>query len=148
MNSDVKIRNKKAGFEFELLEKYIAGIQLVGTEIKSLRQGKASLADAYCVFINHELYIKMHITEYERGGHYNHDAKRERKLLLNRKELNKLEDKVAIKGLTIVPTFLFINEQGRAKLEIALARGKKSFDKREDIKEKDTQREMDRYMKI
>ena len=148
MDSNIKIKNKKASFEFELIEKFIAVIQLMGTEIKSIRQGKASLSDAYCLFINHELYVKMHIAEYDRGGHYNHDSKRERKLLLNRRELNKLEDKVSHKGLAIIPTLMFIDEKGRAKLQIALSRGKKTYDKREDLKEKDSKREMDKHMKV
>ena len=142
---NINIRNKKASFEYELIEKFIAGIQLAGTEIKSVRGGKASLVDSYCQFINGELYVKnMHISEYEMGTCNNHIAKRDRKLLLQRRELLKLEKKVRESGLAIVPLRMFINEKGLAKLEIAIARGKKVYDKREDIKRKDIQREMDR----
>lgn len=144
-----EIKNKKAGFEFEFLEKYIAGIKLTGTEIKSIRAGKANLVDAYGYFVNGELYIKgMHVAEYEWGTYSNHDPKRDRKLLLNKKELIKLFRRSQEKGLTIVAIKLFINEKGLAKLEIALARGKKQYDKREDIKTRDAKREMDRMMKV
>jgi len=145
MVSQVNIKNKKAGFEYFLLEKYNAGIQLMGTEIKSIRLGQANIIDAYCVFVNNELFVKnMNITEYEYGTHYNHEPKRDRKLLLSKRELKKLNNKLKDQGLTIVPTLLFINEKGFAKLEIALAKGKKLYDKRETLKEKDTKREMDR----
>ena len=145
MSKDFSIRNKKASFEFSFIEKFIAGIQLTGTEIKSIRSGKVSFVDSYCAFLNNELWVlNLHISEYEYGTHYNHEPKRTRKLLLNKRELKKLFTKVKEKGLTIVPTFLFINEKGLAKLEIALARGKQLHDKREDIKKKDAQREMDR----
>ncbi len=144
----INIKNKKASFEYEFLEKYIAGIQLSGTEIKSIRLGKANITDAYCFFRNHELWILgMHIAEYWWGTCNNHDPKRERKLLLSRKELNKLERKLQDKGLTVVALRMFINERGYAKLEIALAKGKKSYDKRQDIKQKDAKREMDRIKK-
>ncbi|MDR0385703.1 MAG: SsrA-binding protein SmpB [Prevotellaceae bacterium] len=146
--NNINIKNKKASFEFEFLEKYIVGIQLSGTEIKSIRQGKVNIADSYCFFRNNELWLQgMHISEYWWGTCNNHDPKRERKLLLTRKELNKLERKSQDKGLTIIALRVFINERGYAKLEIALARGKKSFDKRQDIKEKDTKRELDRLKK-
>ena len=145
MVSQVNIKNKKAGFEYFLLEKYNAGIQLMGTEIKSIRLGQANIVDAYCVFVNNELFVKnMNISEYEYGTHYNHEPKRDRKLLLSKRELKKLNNKLKDQGLTIVPTLLFINEKGFAKLEIALAKGKKLYDKRETLKEKDTKREMDR----
>jgi SsrA-binding protein len=144
----IDIRNRKASFEYELLERFNAGIQLVGTEIKSIRGGKANLTDSYCQFFSGELFVKnLHIAEYEMGTCNNHIAKRDRKLLLNQKELNKLERKVKETGLTIVPVRLYVNEKGMAKLEIALARGKKTYDKRESIKEKDTKRDMDRIMK-
>lgn len=146
--SQVHIRNKKAGFEYELLEKFVAGLQLFGTEIKSIRMGKASINEAYCTFHGTDLYIQgMHIAEYWWGTVNNHDPKRERRLLLRKKELARLLKKSQEKGLTMVATHLFINERGLAKLEIALARGKKMYDKREDIKARDTQRELDRLRK-
>lgn len=145
---NINIKNKKASFEYEFLEKYIAGIQLFGTEIKSIRMGKANLTDAYCFFRNNELLVQgMHIAEYWWGTCNNHDPKRERKLLLNRKELNKLERKSQDKGLTIIALRMFINDRGFAKLEIALAKGKKLYDKRQDLKQKDARREMDRISK-
>ena len=144
----INIKNKRASFEFEFIEKYTAGIQLFGTEIKSIRAGKANLADAYCYFSGTELYVKsMYIAEYKFGSYYNHKEKRDRKLLLNRKELNKLERKTKESGLTIVPIRLFLNDKGFAKLEIALCRGKKHYDKRESIKQRDHKREMGRAMK-
>jgi SsrA-binding protein len=137
------IKNKKATFDFELIEKFVAGIQLTGTEIKSIRSGKANLSDSYCVFENGELWVKnMHVSEYKEGSYNNVEPKRQRKLLLTKKELHKLNQKVKVKGLTIIPVKLFLNERGYAKLEIALARGKKFFDKREDLKLKDARREM------
>jgi SsrA-binding protein len=146
--ANINIRNKKASFEYELLDKLVSGMQLVGTEIKSIRNGKVSLNDSYCQFYGGELYAKnIHISEYELGTVYNHPAKRDRKLLLNKKELQKLERKTKESGLTIVPVRLFINDRGLAKLEIALARGKKIYDKRETLKQKDSNREMDRMMK-
>ena len=148
MSGDVKIRNKRASFEYYLLEKLIAGIVLTGTEIKSLRAGKASLADSYCFFESGELFVRgMHISEYSFGSYNNHLAKRDRKLLLTARELRKLNTKVKEKSMTIVPIVLFINEKGLAKLEIALAKGKHFFDKRENLKEKDHQREIDRHLK-
>jgi SsrA-binding protein len=145
---NINIKNKKASFEYEFLEKYFAGIQLFGTEIKSIREGKANLADAYCFFRNNELWIQnMHVAEYWWGTCNNHDPKRERKLLLSRKELNKLERKLQDKGLTMIALRMFINDRGFAKLEIALARGKKRYDKREDIKQRDSKRELDRLRK-
>ncbi len=143
--ANINIRNKKATFEYELIETFTTGIQLAGTEIKSIRAGKASLVDSYCQFFSSELYVKnMHIAEYEMGTCNNHIAKRDRKLLLNRKELQKLQKKVKESGLAIIPVRLFVNEKGLAKLDIALARGKKVYDKREDLKRRDSEREMDR----
>ena len=148
INKRIEIRNKKASYLFEFLEKFIAGIQLTGTEIKSIRQGKANLTDAYCFFRDHELYVKnMHIAEYEYGTYTNHDPARDRKLLLKRSELRRLEKKVNERGLTIVVIRLFINERGLAKLEIALARGKKEYDRREDIRQRDAKRDIDRMKK-
>jgi len=145
----INIKNKKAYFDFEILEKLVAGMELTGTEIKSIRMGKASLADSYCYFKNNELWVKgMRISEYDQGSYNNHDPYRERRLLLNRKELNRFEKRVREKGFTMVILRLFINENNLAKLEIALARGKKEYDKRETIKQKDMKREMERIGKI
>ena len=144
--SDINIKNRKAGFEYFLIETYVAGIQLTGTEIKSIRAGKVNLTDAYCSFIGNELFVlNMHISEYELGTHYNHDPKRHRKLLLTKRELKRLQTKVKEKGFTIIPIRLFINEKGYAKLEIALAKGKHSYDKRESITQKDQKRDMERF---
>lgn len=144
----MKLINKKAKFKFEFLEKEIAGIVLEGTEIKSIRNGKISFNDSYCLFINNELWIKnLHISEYEKGTHNNHDPKRDRKLLLTKKQLIKFKSKLEEKGLTIVPTQLFINEKGFVKIEIALSKGKKDYDKKQIIKENDIKREMDKEMK-
>ncbi|AGA78338.1 SsrA-binding protein SmpB [Echinicola vietnamensis] len=141
----VNIKNRKASFEYEFLDKYVAGISLKGTEIKSIREGKVSLKEAFCYFKRGELFIKqMHISPYTQAAHFNHDAVRERKLLLNRKELDKLESKLTEKGLAIIPVRIFINDRGLAKVEIALGRGKKLHDKRQDIKKKDAKRELDR----
>jgi SsrA-binding protein len=142
-------RNKKAGFEFFLMEKFVCGIVLSGTEIKSIRAGKATINEAYCAFSNEELYVKnMHIAEYDHGNIYNHEPRKERKLLLTKRELKKLRSKNVEKGVTIVPILLFINEKGLAKIEIALAKGKKLYDKRDTIKNRDTIRESDRKIKI
>ena len=139
--SKVEIKNKKASFEFELLEKFTAGIVLTGTEIKSIRAGKASLVDSYCYFVGNELFVKnMHVADYWWGTFNQHDPRRDRKLLLTKRELKKLQRAYKEKGLTIVATRLFIAENGYAKLNIALARGKKEYDKRESIKEKDLRR--------
>lgn len=149
MSSSVSIKNKKASFLYEFIEKWVAGLVLTGTEIKSIRNNKANINDAFCLLINHELWVRgMHISPYEQGGHFNHEPKRDRKLLLNQKELNKLEGKLKDKGLTIVPLKLFVNGKGWAKMEIALAKGKKLHDKREDLKEKDAKREMDRVKSV
>lgn len=148
MGNDINIKNRRAWFDYEFLEEYTAGIVLTGTEIKSIRAGKAGLADAYCYFHRGELWVKgMYVAEYRLGTYYNHAERRERKLLLHRRELAKLERKTKESGLTIVPTRLFLNEKGLAKLRIALARGKKAYDKRESLKAKDARREMDRAMK-
>ncbi|MBL7856226.1 MAG: SsrA-binding protein SmpB [Cyclobacteriaceae bacterium] len=144
-SNDINIRNRQAGFEFELLDKYVAGMVLTGTEIKSIREGKVNLQDGYCYFNNGELFVKgINISAYAQGTHYNHDAVRDRKLLLKRSEIKKMEGKIEERGLTLVPTRLFINERGLAKLEIAIARGKKTHDKRDSIKERDAKRELHR----
>lgn len=149
IQKNISIKNRKATFEYELIERFVAGIMLLGTEIKSIRNGKVNLTDSYCQFVNGELYVKnLHIAEYEMGTCNNHIAKRDRKLLLNKKELLKLDKKVRESGLTIIATKLFVNSKGLAKLEIALARGKKTYDKRESLKLKDSKREMDRMRKM
>lgn len=146
--SNITIRNKKASHDYEFLEKFIAGIKLTGTEIKSIRTGKATLTDSFCVFRNGELYIKgMHISEYWWGNLNNHDPLRERKLLLKSRELKKIEKKVRESGLTVIVIKVFINERGLAKAEIAVSKGKKEYDKRETLKRKDTERELDRIRK-
>ena len=143
--SNINIKNKRATFDYIFTETYTAGIVLTGTEIKSIRLSKVSLVDTYCTFINNELWVKnMHIAEYFYGSYNNHVARRDRKLLLDRKELRKLRQAVKNPGFTIVSVRLFINEKGLAKLVIALARGKHEYDKRESIKERDDKREMDR----
>jgi len=147
-SGNIVIKNKKASHDYEFLDKYIAGIKLTGTEIKSIRLGKAALADSYCLFREGELYLKgMHISEYWWGNLNNHDPLRERKLLLNKRELRKIERKVKETGLTIVVIKVFINERGLAKAEIAISRGKKEYDKRQTLKRKDSERELDRFMK-
>ena len=148
ISSQINIKNKRASFEYHILDKYYAGLQLLGTEIKSIREGKANINDSFCSFFEDGLYIRnMHIAEYSFGSFYNHEAKRDRKLLLTKKELKKLKDKGEEKGFTIVPLRIFINERGFAKIEIALTQGKKDYDKRETLKERDTKRELDRVMK-
>ncbi|HQH41769.1 MAG: SsrA-binding protein SmpB [Bacteroidales bacterium] len=143
--NNIQIKNKKAYFDYELVEKYIAGLVLTGTEIKSIRMGKASLVDTYCLFKDGELYVRgMNIATYDYGTYNNHEPMRDRKLLLQKAELRKLLRKTKEKGFTIVPTRLFITEKGLAKLEIALARGKKEYDKRETIRERDLKRDMER----
>ena len=143
----IEIKNKRATYEYFLVDDYTAGIVLTGTEIKSIRDGKANLSDAYCAFVGNELFVKqMHISEYRFGSYYNHQAKRDRKLLLNRRELRKLQNRIKERGYTIVPVMLFVNPQGRAKLLISLAKGKKFFDKRETIKEKDSKRSLEREL--
>lgn len=146
-NSDISIKNKKAYFLYEIIDKYEAGISLLGTEIKSIRAGKASLTDAYCKFIDGELWVLMSITEYSHGGMYNHEPNRERKLLLTKRELKRLARKSVATGLTIVPLKMYINKNGLAKLQIALAKGKREFDRRNTIKDRDAKREMARDRK-
>jgi SsrA-binding protein len=149
MANKIDIRNKKASFDYEFIEKFTAGIILTGTEIKSLRLGKASIVDTFCYFRDNELWVRnMQIAEYANRGYSNHDPAWDRKLLLNRIELRRLERKTREKGLTIVATSLFIADSGYAKLNIALARGKKEYDKREDIKKRDTKRQDDRLRKM
>ena len=144
----IHIKNRRATFDYEIIERFVAGIQLYGTEIKSIRGGHASLPDSFCYFNRGELWVKgMRIAEYFYGTFNNHAPERDRKLLLKRKELNKLERKTKESGLTIVPLVLFISDRGFAKLEIGLARGKKQYDKRETIKENDAKRDMDRARK-
>lgn len=144
----IDIRNKRASFEYFFIQNFIAGMQLSGTEIKSIREGKANLTDAYCAFVGNELWVNnLHIAEYRFGSYYNHEAKRSRKLLLNKNELKKLQTKTKEKGLTIIPILLFIDSRGYAKLEIALSKGKHSYDKRESIKQNESKRELDRMMK-
>lgn len=141
----VNIQNKRASFEYFFLETFSGGIVLTGTEIKSIRQSKVNLQDAYCIYHNGELYIRnMHISPYTEGTHYNHEPLRDRKLLLTRRELRRWEEKLKDQGLTIVPVRLYTNDKGLAKMEIALAKGKKLYDKRDSIKEKDLKRENDR----
>jgi len=146
--SNILIKNKRATFDYEIMDRYTAGIQLFGTEIKSIRDGKASLVDTFCTFINNELWVRnMHIATYFFGSYNNHEVRRDRKLLLNKKELAKLVRATKETGYTIVPTKLFINDSGLAKLEIGLARGKKNYDKRQTLKEKEDKRAIDREMK-
>jgi len=143
--STIEIRNRKAGYEYELLDRYTAGMVLMGTEIKSLRTGKAQISEAYCVFHGTELWVhELLIEPYALGTHVNHLARRERKLLLSRRELDKIEVKLKDVGMTLIPTRLYINDKGLAKLDIALAKGKKLHDKRDSIKDRDVQRELDR----
>lgn len=146
--SPVSIRNKKASFEYFFVDTYTAGIVLTGTEIKSIRMGKASLVDTFCYIHNEEIWVKgMNISPYFYGSYNNHESKRDRKLLLNKKEIHNLQEDTKQVGFTIIPTLLFIDDHGRAKLDIALCRGKKEFDKRQTLKEKEDRREMDRARK-
>lgn len=146
--NDVHIKNRKAGFEYEILDKLTAGIQLRGTEIKSIRNGNASINEAFCQIKNDELFVvNMHIAEYELGTYANHEPKRERKLLLHKSELLKWKKKVQEKGQTIIPTLVFMGDNGKAKMNIALAQGRKLHDKRHNLKEKDSKREIDRLKK-
>jgi SsrA-binding protein len=147
-SGDIVIKNKKASHDYEFLEKYIAGIMLYGTEIKSIRLGKAALSDSYCFFSEGELYLRgMHISEYWWGNLNNHDPIRDRKLLLTKREINKIERKTKESGLTIIVIKVFINDRGLAKAEIAISKGKKEYDKRETLKKKDSERELDRIRK-
>jgi SsrA-binding protein len=146
--SPIQIKNKKASFEYFFIEEFTAGIVLTGTEIKSIRTGKASLVDTYCTIIQGELWVKgMSVSPYFYGSYNNHEQKRDRKLLLTRREINRLESATRQTGYTIVPTLIWIDENGRAKVDIALCKGKKAFDKRQTLKEKEDRREMDRAMK-
>lgn len=147
-NNTVTIKNKRAGHEYFLLDTLTAGIVLTGTEIKSIREGKASLSESYCMFKENELFVVgMHIAEYDKGTYNNHNPKRDRKLLLTARELRKLKVKVQEKGLTIIPVVLFINDKGLAKLDVALARGKHYYDKRETLKNKDSKRDVEKQLK-
>ena len=146
--SPVQIRNKKASFEYFFVDTYTAGIVLTGTEIKSIRLGKASLVDSYCYIHNGEIWVKgMSISPYSYGSYNNHEMKRDRKLLLNKREIRHLLEDTKQPGFTIVPTLVFIDEKGRAKIDVALCRGKKEYDKRQTLKEKEDRREMDRARK-
>ncbi len=148
IKSNILIKNKRATFDYEIEDRFLAGIQLFGTEIKSIRDGKAGLSDTYCTFINNELWVRnMHIATYFFGTYNNHDVRRDRKLLLTKKELRKLTRATKETGLTIIPTKLFINDKGLAKLEIGIAHGKKNYDKRQTLKEKEDKRSIDRAMK-
>lgn len=141
----VEIKNKRAKFDYEWLDTYTAGLQLVGTEVKSIRMGKASIAEAYCYMTGGELFIKgMHVTEWSHGNIFNHDPIRERKLLLSKRELDKIDKALKDQGTTVVPTKLFISEKGWIKLNIAVAKGKKNYDKRQSLKEKDAKRDLAR----
>ena len=143
-NNVINIKNKRAEYEYFLMDTLTAGLVLTGTEIKSIRNGKASLADSYCMFKENELFVVgMHISEYDKGTYNNHDPKRDRKLLLTARELRKMKNK----GLTIIPVLLYINEKGLAKLDIALARGKHYYDKRETLKSKDSKRDIEKQLK-
>jgi SsrA-binding protein len=145
IEKNVEIKNRRASFEYSFLEKYTAGIMLMGTEIKSIRQGKVNLTDAYCLFLGEGLYIRqMNISKYNEGTHYNHDPLRDRKLLLTKRELRKLQNSLKDVGLTMIPTRMYISDRGFAKIDIALAKGKKLYDKRDSIKEKDVKRSMER----
>lgn len=145
---NINIKNKRAEFDFHIVDKYMAGIVLTGTEIKSIRVGKAGLVDTYCYIHNGEMWVKnMYVAEYERGSYNNHLPRRNRKLLLNKKEIRNLQQETKNPGFTIVPLRLFINEDGRAKLDIALCRGKKEYDKRATLKEKQDRKDMDRFIK-
>lgn len=146
--NQIEIRNKRANYEYFLLDDYNAGLVLTGTEIKSIRDGRANLADAYCVFIGNELFVReMHISEYRFGSYLNHPAKRDRKLLLTRRELRKLQNRMKERGNAIIPVMLYVDSRGYAKLLISLAKGKKFYDKRDSIKEKDSRRDMERQMR-
>lgn len=148
LKSNIHIKNRRATFDYEVLDRYVAGIQLFGTEIKSIRGSKASLVDTYCQFVGNELWVKqMHIAEYRFGSYANHEAKRDRKLLMTKKELRKLQRQVQDTGKTIIPLCLFINDKGFAKLEIALCQGKHTYDKRQSLRAADDKRELQRAMR-
>lgn len=144
----VNIKNKRAEFDYQLLDKYTAGIVLTGTEIKSIRAGKASLVDTYCCIIGGEVWVKnMYVAQYEQGSYNNHVERRDRKLLLNRREIRKMGQTVKTPGFSIVPVLLYIDENGRAKLDIHIVRGKREYDKRETLKEKEDRRSISRQFK-
>ncbi len=148
LQKNVKIKNRKARFEYEVLDTYLAGIVLAGTEIKAIREGKASIAESFCEFHNSELFvINMTVQEYSHATHFNHNPKNERKLLLNRSELKKLGKEVKNSGLTIIPLVLYTNDKGLAKIHIALCKGKKEYDKRDSIKDRDNKRDLSRIKK-
>lgn len=149
MSNVIDIKNRRASFEFAFIDRYVAGIQLKGSEIKSIREGKAAINDAHCIIHNGEMFVKgMHIAEYKNAGQYGHMPTADRKLLLTKNELKKLGDALKNKGLTIIPIHLFINKRGYAKLEIALAKGKKIHDKRDTIKKRDSDREIRRNFRV
>lgn len=149
IKADIEIKNKRAEFDYLILEKYTAGIILSGTEVKSIRMGKANLTDGFCYVNQGEIWVRnLHISEYINGGFIHHETRRNRKLLLNTREIKKIIDKVKERGLSVIPTRLFTNERGLIKLEIALVKGKKNYDKRDSIKTKDLKRETDRRVKI
>jgi|TARA_B110000914_G_scaffold414_1_gene396 SsrA-binding protein len=149
MSAIINIKNRKASYSYQLIDKYTAGIVLLGTEIKSIRNNQANISDAHCIYIDNEMWVKnLHIDEYSNSGYKNHEPKRARKLLLNKIELSKIEAKVNEKGMSVIPLRLFSNEKGKIKLEISLAKGKKNFDKRESIKEKDIKRDIQRLTKL
>ncbi len=149
MSSDnINIKNKKARFEYLIVDEFVAGIQLLGTEIKSIREGNASITEAYCVIQKDEVFLRnAYVDEYGNGGHFNHEIRRDRKLLLNRAEITKIHKKLKTKGFTLVPLNLFVNAKGLAKIKIALGQGKKLHDKRETIKDRDSKRALDRIKK-
>ena len=148
LKSDIRIQNKRARFEYIILDRFVAGIQLFGTEIKSIREGKASLVDSWCQIEHGEMYVKqMHISEYRFGSYANHEANRDRKLLLQRREIRKIERMTKETGKTIIPLELFINEKGLAKMEIAVCQGKHTYDKRQSLREADDKREVAQVMK-
>ncbi len=145
IQKSVSIKNRKASHEYHFIEIFQAGVVLQGTEIKSIRMGKVQMSDAFCLFIGNELFIRnLHISQYDMGNVHNHEEKADRKLLLKRKELKKLQYEAQVVGLTIIPTIVYVNDRGLAKIEIALAKGKKLYDKRQDLKTKDAKREIER----
>lgn len=148
IQNKISIKNKKAYFNYEITDEFVAGIQLLGTEVKSIRESKASIKEAYCYFDNGEIFIKnMSISEYSHGGYINHDTYRIRKLLLNRREINKIEKKLKDKGISLLPVLLFLNDKGLIKLKIGIGKGKKLFDKRESLKKQDVKKDIDRMLK-
>lgn len=147
-SANINIKNKKARYEYLIIDEFVAGMQLLGTEIKSIRAGKASIGEAYCVIQNSEVFLRnAYVDEYENGGHFNHEVRRDRKLLLNRTEITKIHKKLKTKGFTLIPLNLFVNNKGLAKVKIGVAQGKKLHDKRETIKDRDNKRALDRIKK-